>query len=285
MVEMEVVQKAPKVICRCDSYHSSFAKEVLTTYVVCVFVVLFIGKIQRELTKSAQSGSEWYDRLHTPSFLRVHHASAHFGVNPGLHARVSGSQTLYTHCDKAHPIKSHSTIPLSSSFLLSPPLSSPPFPFPSLHPAPADDTRLVEAQEALLKRQVENEDLKQQIEFLNSVISDLQVGCSVQLRWQYSQMPCCPLPVRLMLSNYCLACYRSASWKPLKCLPWGSTLRTVLTAGGPDITCTQCMYCMGNTTLSTVLYVHYSLLCCAVWVPSITSLVHQLLHGCLGQQD
>ena len=59
MVEMEVVQKAPKVICRCDSYCSSFAKEVLTTYVVCVFVVLFIGKIQRELTKSAQSGREW----------------------------------------------------------------------------------------------------------------------------------------------------------------------------------------------------------------------------------
>lgn len=34
----------------------------------------------------------------------------------------------------------------------------------------------MEAQEALLKQQVENGDLKQQIEFLNSVISDLQVG-------------------------------------------------------------------------------------------------------------
>ena len=164
---------------------------------------------------------------------------------------------------QSNPTPPFPSLPLSS-FLLSPPLSSPPFPFPSLHPAPADDTRLVEAQEALLKRQVENEDLKQQIEFLNSVISDLQVGCSVQLCWQYSPMPCCALPV----SNYCLTCYCSASWKPLKCLPWGSTLRTVLTAGGPDVTCTQCMYCMYIAAFCAVLYgcrvsLHW---CTATWV-------------------
>jgi CAP-Gly domain-containing linker protein 1 len=37
-----------------------------------------------------------------------------------------------------------------------------------------DDSRLMEAQEALLKEQMENEELKQQVEFLNSVIVDLQ---------------------------------------------------------------------------------------------------------------
>ena len=39
----------------------------------------------------------------------------------------------------------------------------------------SDDSRLMEAQEALLKEQMHNEELAGQVEFLNSVIIDLQV--------------------------------------------------------------------------------------------------------------
>lgn len=76
----------------------------------------------------------------------------------------------------------------------------------------------MEAQEALLKQQVENGDLKQQIEFLNSVISDLQVGRWGQLVALVDQQ-LLSTPCELVFSSVVSTCYCSASWKPLKYWP------------------------------------------------------------------
>ena len=100
-----------------------------------------LEQVKRELTKGEEEDTEWFVCLHAMCFC----------LSVPLFTMLLSSSPLFT-------------------MLLSMHLSM------SLNSAVTDDSRLMEAQEALLKEQMENEELKQQVEFLNSVIVDLQVS-------------------------------------------------------------------------------------------------------------